>query len=376
MAQEGWIEAAGEGDAVVLRAGGEWRVAGAAALDAKLGALRLPPARQVRLDLAEIEGLDTTGAWLVLRLKRALAARGSDVTIENLSPGLAPLLGQVEKGHAIETAPPPRTNIVLDELAAIGAHTINFFATAGGQLGFLGIVVSRLLRGVLHPGRIRLIPLLAQMERTGVSALPIVGLLSFLVGLVTAFQGAQQLQRFGAEIFVVDLLGIGFLREMGVLLAAIIIAGRTGSAFTAEIGAMQVNEEIDAMHTLGLDPIEILVLPRIFALVLTMPLLTFYADAMGILGGAMLCWLSLDIPPPVFLNELHNAITTQTLWLGIVKAPFFAGTIALVGCREGMNVTRNAESVGRHTTRSVVQSIFLVIVIDAVFSVIFSWLDL
>jgi phospholipid/cholesterol/gamma-HCH transport system permease protein len=376
MAQEGWIEATGEGDAVVLRAGGEWRITAAAMLDAKLEALRLPPGRRVRLDLANIEALDTAGAWLVLRLKRALAARGSDVTIENLAPDLAPLLNQVEKRPAIEPPPRQRTNLVLDGLAAVGAHTIGFLNTAAGQLGFFGLVVSRMARGVLHPGRIRLIPLLAQMERTGVSALPIVGLLSFLVGLVTAFQGAQQLQRFGAEIFVVDLLGIGFLREMGVLLTSIIMAGRTGSAFTAEIGAMQVNEEIDAMHTLGLDPIEILVLPRIFALVLTLPLLTFYADAMGILGGLCLSWLTLDIPPPVFLNELHNAITIQTLWLGIVKAPFFAGTIALVGCREGLNVTRNAESVGRHTTSSVVQSIFLVIVIDAIFSVIFSWLDL
>jgi phospholipid/cholesterol/gamma-HCH transport system permease protein len=376
MAREGWIEATGEGDAIVLRAGGEWRVAEAAALDAKLGALHLPPARHVRLDLAGIEALDTTGAWLVLRLKRALAARGTDLTIENLAPSLVPLLGQVEKGHTAEHERPPHTSIVLDGLAAVGAHTIAFAHTAAGQMGFLGLVVSRLLRGALHPRRIRVIPLLAQMERTGVSALPIVGLLSFLVGLVTAFQGAQQLQRFGAEIFVVDLLGIGFLREMGVLLTAIIIAGRTGSAFTAEIGAMQVNEEIDALHTLGLDPIEILVIPRIFALVLTLPLLTFYADAMGILGGGVLCWLTLNVPPPVFLNELHNAITPQTLWLGMVKAPFFAGTIALVGCREGMNVTRNAESVGRHTTSSVVQSIFLVIVIDAVFSVIFAWLDL
>jgi phospholipid/cholesterol/gamma-HCH transport system permease protein len=376
MAQEGWIEATEEGDAVVVRAGGEWRITAAAALDTKLGALRLPPARRVRLDLAGIEALDTAGAWLVLRLKRALAARGSDVTIENLAPDLAPLLGQVEKGQILEPAPRQRSNLALDGLAAVGANTIAFLDTAAGQLSFLGIVVSRLLRGLLHPSRVRVIPLLAQMERTGVSALPIVGLLSFLVGLVTAFQGAQQLQRFGAEIFVVDLLGIGFLREMGVLLTAIIIAGRTGSAFTAEIGAMQVNEEIDAMHTLALDPIEILVLPRIFALVLTLPLLTFYADAMGILGGGALCWLTLDIPPPVFLTELHNAITTQTLWLGIVKAPFFAGTIALVGCREGMNVARTAESVGRHTTRSVVQSIFLVIIIDAIFSVIFSWLNL
>jgi phospholipid/cholesterol/gamma-HCH transport system permease protein len=214
------------------------------------------------------------------------------------------------------------------------------------------------------------------MERVGVAGLGIVGLLSFLIGMVTAFQGAQQLRRFGAEIFVVDLLGIGFLREMGVLLTAIIVAGRSGSAFTAEIGAMQVNEEIDAIQTLGLDPVELLVLPRLFALVLTLPLLAFYADAMGILGGGLFAWLSLDIAPPIFFSELHNAVGTHQLWLGLIKAPFFAATIALVGCREGLAVTRSAESVGRHTTSSVVQSIFLVIVIDAVFSIIYSWLNL
>jgi len=376
MAHEGWIEATGEGDAVVLRAGGEWRITAAAALDAKLEALRLPPARHVRLDLAGIEALDTVGAWLVLRLKRGLTARGSDVSIENLAPELAPLLGQAERGQGAPPKPVKPGYVFLDGTAAVGAHVIAFLRTAAGQLEFFGLVVSRLGRGLAHPSRVRLIPLLAQMERTGASALPIVGLLSFLVGLVTAFQGAQQLERFGAEIFVVDLLGIGFLREMGVLLTSIILAGRTGSAFTAEIGAMQVNEEIDAMHTLGLDPIETLVLPRIFALMLTLPLLTFYADAMGILGGGMLCWLTLNIPPPVFLSELHNALTPQTLWIGMIKAPFFAGTIALVGCREGMSVARSAESVGRHTTRSVVQSIFLVIVIDAIFSVIFSRLGL
>jgi len=376
MADEGWIEASGEGDALVLHAGGQWRITEAAALDAKLGALRLPPAGHVRLDLGAIAALDTAGAWLVLRLERALAARGCVVTIANLAPDLKPLLRQVEKGPAEALPPPRRVNAVIAGIAAIGAGMIEFLRTAVGQLDFLGLVVLGLLRTLSRPGRVRFIALSTHMERAGVAALPIVGLLSFLVGMVTAFQGAQQLQRFGAEIFVVDLLGIGFLREMGVLLTAIIVAGRSGSAFTAEIGAMQVNEEIDAMTTLGLDPIEVLVLPRLFALLLMLPLLAFYADAMGLLGGAFLCWVSLDIPPPVFLNELHRALMPETFWLGLVKAPFFAGTIALVGCREGLQVTRSAESVGRHTTRSVVHSIFLVILLDAAFSIIFSWLNL
>jgi phospholipid/cholesterol/gamma-HCH transport system permease protein len=372
---EGWIEAAEGEDALVLRAGGVWRIAEAAALDAKLGALRLPPTRTVRLDLGGIEALDTAGAWLVLRLERALAARGSAVTIENLAPDLGPLLRQVAKSPAA-TPPPPRPNVVIAALSDLGAHAVRFVATAGGQVGFLGLVVMYLLRVLRHPRRFRVVALAAHMERAGVSALPIVGLLSFLIGMVTAFQGAQQLRRFGAEIFVVDLLGIGFLREMGVLLTAIIVAGRSGSAFAAELGAMEVNEEVDAARTLGLDPIELLVLPRFFALLLTLPLLTFYADMMGLLGGAVLCWVTLGIQPPIFLNELHGALWPSTLWIGLLKAPFFAGTIALVGCREGLGVARSAASVGRSTTRAVVQSIFLVIVIDAAFSIIFSWLNL
>src|SRR5665213_787391 len=223
-------------------------------------------------------------------------------------------------------------------------------------------------------GRLRLIALVAHMQRVGIAALPIVGLLSFLVGIVTAYQGADQLRRFGAEIYTVDLLGIGFLREMGALLTAIIIAGRSGSAFTAEIGAMKVNEEVDALETLGLDPIELLVIPRLFALMLMLPLLAFFADAMGLLGGALMSWLVLDIALPAFLQELHGAVSSWTLWLGIIKAPFFAAAIALVGCNEGLSAESSAESVGRHTTRSVVHSIFLVIVIDAAFSVLFSWL--
>ena len=372
MADAGWIEAAGEGEALVLRAGGSWLIGDAAALDAKLVALRLPPAPRVELDLGAIETLDTAGAWLLLRLERSLAARGSAVTIANLAPELGPLLRQVEKAPSSATPPLPRA-ILTDGLAVIGEGTVECLRIAAAYLGFLGLVVVRIGRTLAHPGRLRLIALVAHMQRVGIAALPIVGLLSFLVGIVTAYQGADQLRRFGAEIYTVDLLGIGFLREMGALLTAIIVAGRSGSAFTAEIGAMKVNEEVDALETLGLDPIELLVIPRLFALMLMLPLLAFFADAMG-LGGALMSWLVLDIALPAFLQELHGAVSSWTLWLGIIKAPFFAAAIALVGCNEGLSAESSAESVGRHTTRSVVHSIFLVIVIDAAFSVLFSWL--
>jgi phospholipid/cholesterol/gamma-HCH transport system permease protein len=374
---EGWIEAEGTGDPLVLRAGGEWRLAGAAALDRKFGALHLPPARQVRIDLGAIEALDTAGAWMLLRLERRLVEKGAAVTLENLAHELEPLLHQVEKG---EVPPPPphrtRGHGLADGLASIGEATAELLQSAVGLLSFLGLVAITGARTLARPRRLRLVSLVAQMQRAGVSSLPIVGLLSFLIGIVTAYQGAEQLRAFGAQIYTVNLLGLGFLRELGVLLTAIIIAGRSGSAFTAEIGAMQVNEEIDALRTLALDPIEFLVLPRLFALVLTLPLIAFYADVMGLLGGAILCWLVLGMPLPVFMQQLHESLTMWSFWLGIIKAPFFAAAIALVGCNEGLSVARTAESLGRHTTRAVVHSIFIVIILDAAFSVLFSSLHI
>jgi len=213
---------------------------------------------------------------------------------------------------------------------------------------------------------------LVQMEQVGLNATPIVGLLAFLIGIVFAYQGADQLRRFGAEIYTVNLLGIAILRELGVLLTAIIIAGRSGSAFTAQIGTMQVNQEIDALRTIGLDPVEVLVLPRVFGLVVTLPMLVFYADLMGLLGGWLMTWATLGITAANFLDQLRSAITQWTLWVGIIKAPFFAAIISMVGCYEGFNVTGSADSVGRLTTQSVVESIFLVIVADAAFSILFS----
>ncbi len=373
-----WIEPESHGDALVLRAGGEWSLAGAAALDRRLGTLRLPPARRVSIDLGALEALDTAGAWLVLRLERALQARGSEVRIDNLARSLEPLLRQVERGP--DTAPsPPRRRVhhnLLDFLAYLGAGTFNVLRTTAGVLSFLGLVIVTTGREWLKPRRIRVTSLVAQMERTGFSAMPIVGLLSFLIGIVTAYQGADQLRRFGAQILTVDLLALGFLRELGGLLTAVIVAGRSGSAFTAELGAMQVREEVDALRTLGLDPIEVLVLPRLFGLMLTLPLLTFFANAIGLLGGALMCWLVLGIPLPLFTQELHQAVSLWSVWLGIIKAPFFAVAIALIGCYEGLTVERSAEGVGRNATRSVVQSIFTVIVIDAAFSILFSWLHI
>jgi phospholipid/cholesterol/gamma-HCH transport system permease protein len=270
--------------------------------------------------------------------------------------------------------PVPAHYTFVGFLARIGQVTVLLANRVYDILGFTGLVTITVLKLLRQPRRLRLVATLVQMEVVGLDAMPIVGLLSFLIGVVMAYQGADQLRRFGAEIYTVNLLGISILRELGVLLSAIIIAGRSGSAFTAQIGTMQVNEEIDALRTLGLDPVEVLVLPRLFGLGLTLPLLVFYADFMGILGGGLMSWVVLDINIPNFLTQLQSAVTTTTLWVGVVKAPFFAAIIALVGCYEGLNVTRSAESVGRLTTQSVVESIFFVIVTDAAFSIVFSML--
>jgi phospholipid/cholesterol/gamma-HCH transport system permease protein len=374
MAPAATILASEEDGATILRAEGEWLVVTAAELDRRLHNLDMPNDRRVMVDLSGVDRLDSAGAWLLLRTEHELEARGNQVELANLEARFAPLIEQVRSRGVAEPLPhpvPPHHTFV-GFLARIGMVTEQLLHRVYQILGFTGLVTVTLLRLLRQPGRLRLVATFVQMERVGVDAMPIVGLLSFLIGVVMAYQGADQLRRFGAEIYTVNLLGISILRELGVLLSAIIIAGRSGSAFTAQIGTMQVNEEIDALRTLGLDPVEVLVLPRLLGLVLTLPLLVFFADFMGILGGGLMSWLVLDINIPNFLTQLQSAVTPTTLWVGVAKAPFFAAIIALVGCFEGLNVTRSAESVGQLTTQSVVESIFFVIVTDAAFSVVFS----
>jgi len=353
-------------------------VVSAAELDRSLHNLELPQGRHVTVDLSGVDRLDSAGAWLLLRTEHELAARGNDVELSNLQARFAPLFDQVRARGVTEPLPhpiPPH-HTLIGFLERLGRITLVLLNRVYDILGFAGLVTVTIGRLLKQPRRLRLTATLVQMEVGGLDAMPIVGLLSFLIGVVMAYQGADQLRRFGAEIYTVNLLGVSVLRELGVLLAAIIIAGRSGSAFTAQIGTMQVNEEIDAMRTLGLDPIEVLVLPRLFGLCVTLPLIVFFADFMGLLGGSLMSWAALDINIPNFLTQLQTAISPSTLWVGVVKAPFFAAIIALVGCYEGLNVTRSAESVGKLTTQSVVESIFFVIVTDAIFSIVFSMLKI
>jgi phospholipid/cholesterol/gamma-HCH transport system permease protein len=244
------------------------------------------------------------------------------------------------------------------------------------MLAFIGESAIVFLRSLLQPHRIRWRPILHNLQTAGFEALPITGLLSFLMGVVIAYQGADQLQRFGANIFIADLVGLSMLRELSPLLTAIIVAGRSGSAYAAQIGTMKISEEIDALRTIGIGPQELLVQPKIIALVIALPLLTVYADVAGVLGGMLMANSMLDISYRVFLDRLDDALSLSSFLTGIIKAPVFAVIIALIGCYQGFQVSGSADSVGRQTTVSVVQSIFLVIVADALFSIIFNWLDL
>ena len=366
-----------ESGSFVFAAAGEWLVVTAAELDRRLRAIQMPSGKRVTLDLSGIDRLDTAGAWLLLRTEHDLQARGNQVEIRNLRTNFVPLYEQVRSVGMVVPArhPRPAYYTIAGFLARIGQITLALIARAYSILGFFGITSATSLRLVRQPGRVSMTAVVAQMEQTGVNALPIVGLLTFLIGVVVAYQGADYLRFYGLESYTVQLTAASILRELGVLLTAIILAGRSGSAFTAQIGTMRVTEEIDAMRTIGLDPVEVLVLPRLFALMLTLPMLTLCANFMGIFGGGLMAVGVLGISIPEFFTHL-STISHWDFWVGMIKSPFFAIIIALIGCYEGFQVERSAESVGRLTTLSVVEAIFLVIVIDAGFSIFFSSLQI
>jgi len=365
-----------DADCLVLEFAGPWTTLTVAPQDAVLESLAPNGARRVRIDLTGVEAFDTAGALLVHRTVKQLSARGLEV---DLSGGLKAHRDLIEtvRSHDVDCPPPPPArNPLVMLMEHTGRATFFICDEAISLINFLGHTVIVLFGSLLHPRRIRMKALINQMEQTGLNALPIVGLISFLIGVVLAYQGADQLQKFGAEIFTVNLVGVGVLREMAIMLTAIIVAGRSGSAFTAQIGTMKVNEEIDAMRTIGLDPMEVLVLPRVVALVLVLPLLTFYADIMGLLGGAVMANWALDISFFQFARQFNVGVPVWSFWVGLIKAPVFAFIIAVVGCYEGFKVSISAESVGQRTTAAVVEAIFLVIVLDALFSIIFSVLGI
>lgn len=352
---------------------GDWTLEHYAALRALVGRVMQERRQGEVLGFHNLGRLDTAGAGLLSSL---LSADELEQVKGVLPPEQSALLSTVAGAlqRPWQRRRKPRRDL-HDELARIGSTVEAVFQQQKDLLGFIGLSLEALGRTIWRPQRWRLTPLVVHLEQTGLDAMPIVALLSFMVGAVVAFLGATVLADFGATIFTVDLVAYSFLREFGVLLAAILVAGRTGSAFAAHIGAMKANEELDAIRALGLDPIEMLVLPRVIAMMITLPILTFVAMISGLAGGLAVCVTALDISSLMYLSVLQSDITVSHFLVGMSKAPVFAFVIAIIGCLEGFKVEGSARSVGEHTTSSVVQSIFLVILLDAIAAMFFMEMD-
>jgi phospholipid/cholesterol/gamma-HCH transport system permease protein len=324
-------------------------------------------AERITVDLGEVETMDTVGAWLIHKLERDRGA-----TIVNATAEQRRLIEQVGKGDRPVELEEDEEPVIEEIVGKVGSATQLAGQTLLGLLGFFGQLCISSWGVIRHPRRFRFNAVVMRFEVVGVHALGIIGLMSFLVGIVIAQQGAVQLRQFGAEVFTINLVGRSALKELGVLMTAIMVAGRSGSAFAAQLGTMKLNEEVDAMRTIGVSPMEALVIPRVLATVLMMPLLGFYAALCAVAGGGIFCWLSLDIPPITFIQRIREVVPMGDLWQTLIKAPVFGMIIAMAGCYQGLQVKGNAEEVGLRTTTAVVQGIFLVIVLDAFFAVFFT----
>ncbi len=371
------FEVKDEGGRLRLRLHGRWTVAEAATLEPSLQRVALRSGGDCLFDPSGIESIDLTGAWLLRSLERRFRQSGARVEWAGRRPTQLDFIDRAEAGLAESalpaTEPPAGIPGILESL---GRSAVLAKESALDLLGFIGAVTAGYGRLFGSLRRLRLPSIVRHVYETGLTAVPIVSLIAFLIAVIVAYIGAQQLRKFGGEIFVVDLVTVAVLRELGVLLTAIIVAGRSGSAFAAELGAMKLNEEVDALRAIGMDPVEVLVLPRIFGLVIALPALTVLADATGLAGGALLSWYLVDIPLGQYVERVQGAIAETTFWVGIVKAPVFALLIAMVGTLRGMQVRTSSRELGRLTTVAVVQSIFLVILADAIFAVIFMELDI
>jgi len=354
-------------DRPVLRFSGWLSISRFGSLPSDLDAVQGPVAA---IDISQVEHIDTIGAWVVHSQSLKW-----DCPIEGADEDARRLIAAVQAGTEAEPRPlhgmkiPPLQRI----LAQIGEATIIAGQTVLGLIGFFGATLITSWDLLRHPSRMRWNAVIQRFEVVGVSALGIIGLMSFLIGIVIAQQGAVQLRAFGMEVLTVNLVGRLTFRELGVLMTAIMVAGRSGSAFAAQIGTMKLTEEIDAMRTIGVSPMEALIMPRLMATVVLMPLLGFYSSIIAIIGGGFLCAVSLDIPPITFVQRLREVVPITDLWVGLIKAPVFGLIIGMTGCFQGLQVKANAEEVGLRTTAAVVQAIFMVIVIDAFFAVFFTW---
>ncbi|WP_224573200.1 MlaE family lipid ABC transporter permease subunit [Mesorhizobium sp. BR1-1-16] len=352
---------------------GPWTLSNADQLEAEVDkAVASASDKATLIDLSDVDHIDTAGGWLITRLEREITAKGGKVDVEGGSDNVMRLLSALE---SVERDLPPRRKQIgvgLELLEGIGRAMYGAVSDLEAGLNILGGVAVGVLNAVRHPSRFRITSVVFHIDRAGLRAVPIIALMSLLIGAIIAQQSAFQLRSFGAEVYAVDLVGVLVLRELGVLLTAIMIAGRSGSAFTAEIGSMKMREEIDALDVIGLDVNEVLVLPRIIALIIALPLLTIIADFAALVGGGLVSWIYVGLPPSAFIMRLRDAVAINTLMVGLIKAPFMALIIGIIAATEGFRVEGSAESLGARTTSSVVKAIFMVIVVDGMFAIYFS----
>lgn len=362
------------GDGLALCAAGPWTARFAPALERMVAdAEKLAGSRPgVFIDVSQISGLDTFGAWLIERLRRNLTQGGIEATIAGLSVNYSSLVDEVRRVPASAALAAARQSALTGLIEDVGRNVVGFGTTLTGLIAMLGAVLTAWGRVVRHPRSFRLTSTVHHLEQVCWRAVPIIVLITFLIGCIISQQGIFHFRKFGADIFVVDMLGVLVLREIGVLLVAIMVAGRSGSAYTAEIGSMKMREEIDALSTMGLDPVVVLILPRVLALVCALPILTFIGSMAALYGGGLVAWFYGGMGPAIFIARLHDAVSVTHFEVGMIKAPFMALVIGIVACSEGLRVKGSAESLGRQTTTSVVKSIFLVIVLDGLFAVFFA----
>jgi len=362
------------GERLELAATGSWTVEHARALEPLVDAAsrRRSAVARVRIDMGRVDRLDTFGAWLVERLMRAWQSAGLEATVAGLPEHYGGLLREVRNvnRHPPAAAPPGRR--IGDLLENVGRSVTETVVDIVRVVEMLGESAVSLARVLGRPATFRFTSVMHHLDRVGLQAVPIVLLITFLLGCIVAQQGIFHFRRFGAEVYVVDMIGILVLREVGVIMVSIMVAGRSGSAYTAELGSMKMREEIDALRTMGFGPVEVLVLPRLLALVIALPILTFLGSLAALYGGGLVCWLYGGIGPEIFISRLKDAVSIDHFAVGMIKAPFMALMIGLVACTEGLQVKGSAESLGLHTTASVVKSVFLVIVMDGVFAMFFA----
>ena len=374
MATQPLLTATPSGDVLELRPGGAWTAANVTILEALSDGItaQLDRSKILRMDMAGVRELDTLGAWLLEKMSRRVTAAGHRTEVVGVADNYAGLIEEVRQVNRSNPVPPPAQNPVVVRVNEIGRSAVGAMEDISIFLQMLGSLFLALAGVLRRPRSLRLTSLVYQLYRVGWQAIPIMSLITFLIGAIIAQQGFFHFRKFGADSYVVDMVGILVLRELGVLIVAIMVAGRSGSAYTAELGSMKMREEIDALSTMGLDPVEVLILPRILALVCALPILSFIGSMAALYGGGLVAQFYGDMGPAIYIARLHEAVSVTSFKVGIIKAPFMALAIGIVACSEGLRVKGSAESLGKQTTTSVVKSIFLVIVLDGLFAIFFA----